>query len=687
MQVILQDGSTYYTPDKPNQNQHTMSQQQGMGHGMQQGSQPFQNRQRVNGMQQNAFQQGPGGGQRPQPQFNNGYAGQGVHPQQQQPVYTDQFGRPIVQPQQQMQQPMLFRDAYGRTVDQFGNVIAQAPLQPQQPVFHQQQQMHPAMMQQQAQMGFQPQMGYQPQLQQYDQFGHPIQMGYQNAGIGGYQPMAQGIHPAYQQQGIGIISDVMRRHNAEYAAMQQSGLINANGMMGGNGFIQQQNVPLYRTRVNGSPDGDKRDQRALALYEGAVMGANGIILKKPFGNTPNHQQTQPNQQTQQVNNNQQTRGPYTGQSGVLKTIQRLKENGMDPDGLRNNIQPHHIAQVNATPVNQYTQGNQFTESNQPTEVKTPVTDKKVFMPGHEYPLLVKYGFKEEHEHQGNGIYTREVYQDGKEKEFDHDLKLKNNRKVTKDEDGKEIINEPIKCMREAYLEVDMVNHNCLFSNKIDAYPNLCTCERNEIEHLNRELKIITKEKLGSLVKLIKSTAPQLLKFFSIRYTRMFNYLCKYVANSNVSIDSFVEDIDELLNFMKIEKNIAKREAINDVLDKLVRHIHGIELDVLKEYDNGTVLVNLVTSEPVFFCMDGPASLNINDHFQYFEGRKEMLERQERIVGLVTDVSFKELYNVFEDCDSDMFELITVDPYLGARKMYTVIRLIKSKNQYLIVEHQ
>lgn len=472
-----------------------------------------------------------------------------------------------------------------------------------------------------------------PQPSYIDQFGRPINMG---------QPMVQ------QQPSLDAMSAYFRNHNLSAQA----------NMMGQIGTPVYPSVPLPRiqTRVNGSTSGTERDRRDLSAYN------KGVVLKQPFSNIQNND-------IQNMNNAQQ----------VNNSVSKLKEayhRSLTQDKSYNEPIQHLKLQQN----------NQVNVNTQNMNKINVDDDKKVFMPGNEYPLLVKYGFKEEHEHQGNNIYTREVYQDGKNKEFKYNLGLKNTTKTAKDKDGKEIIHQPITSLKDAYLSLDMAKENCLYSKKIDKHLVHCTGDRFEIEHLNRELKIVTKENLGKLIKLIKDSAPQLLHYFNFKYTRMFNNMCKYVANTNVSIDNLIEDVDQLLDYIKTEKNIAKRDLIYGVLDHIIEMIHNEEINILKEYSNETVLLEVVTSNPMFFCLDGPTSMTINDHFLYSKGREEKLQKNEKIIGAVTDVSFKELFNMFEDCNTTMFQMVTVSPYNGIRKMYTVFKLTKNGTKYLIVEN-
>lgn len=476
-----------------------------------------------------------------------------------------------------------------------------------------------------------------PQPSYVDQFGRPISMG---------QPMVQ------QQPSLDAMSAYFRNHNLSAQA----------NMMGQIGTPVYPSAPLPRiqTRVNGSTSGTERDRRDLNAYN------KGVVLKQPFSNIQNND-------VQNVNNTQQ----------VNKTIDAYKRSLMRDKSYD---EPINTNQVRPTQLQQAQQNNQVNVNTQSMNKINVDDDKKVFMPGNEYPLLVKYGFKEEQEHQGNNIYTREVYQDGKNKEFKYNLGLKNTTKTVKDEDGKEIIHSPITSLKDAYLSLDMAKENCLYSKKIDKHLVHCTGDRFEIEHLNRELKIVTKENLGKLIKLIQDSAPQLLHYFNFKYTRMFNNMCKFVANTNVSIDNLIADVDQLLNYVKAEKNIAKRDLIYGVLDHMIETIHNEEINILKEYDNDTVLLEVVTSNPMFFCLDGPTSMTINDHFLYSKGREEKLQKNEKIIGAVTDVSFKELFNMFEDCDATMFQMVTVSPYNGIRKMYTVFKLTKNGTKYLVVEN-
>lgn len=461
-----------------------------------------------------------------------------------------------------------------------------------------------------------------PQASYVDQFGRPISMG---------QPMVQ------QQPNLDAMSAYFRNHNLSAQA----------NMMGQIGTPVYPSAPLPRiqTRVNGSTSGAERDRRDLSAYD------RSVVLKQTYNNIKND--------IQNTNNG-------------LSNIKNMKEavnRSLSTYGDTNSINQLQSVQQN------------FRVNNTQSINKIEVNDDKVFMPGNEYPLIVKYGYKEEHEHQGNNIYTREVYQDEKEKEFKYTLGLKNTTKTIKDKDGKEIIHKPITSLKDAYLNVDMAKENCLYTKKIDKHLVHCTGDKFEIEHLNRELKIVTKENLGKLIKLIKDAAPQLLHYFNFKYTRMFNNMCKFVANTNVSIDSLITDVDQLLDYVKAEKNIAKRDLIYGVLEHVVETLHNEEINILKEYSNNTVLLEVVTSTPMFFCLDGTTSMTINDHFLHSKEQKK-----EKIKGVVTDVSFKELYKIFEDCDSPIFQMVTVDPYSGIRKMYTVFKLIKHGTKYLIIEN-
>lgn len=560
--------------------------------------------------------------------FNAGGGGQRPQPQTQ-PNFNQGFIAPqggFPGYQQPQPQPMMYVDQFGRPVAMPSQPAPMPmPVHPQPPVVS----YHPVA----------------PQPSYVDQFGRPISMGH---------PMAQ------QQPSLDAMSAYFRNHNLSAQA----------NMMGQIGTPVYPSAPLpkIQTRVNGSTSGAERDRRDLSAYN------KGVVLKQPFSNIQNNDVQNMNNM-QQVNNSNGISKIKHMKDMVNRSL--LQDKSYDEPMNTNQFQHLKLKQNNQVNVN--------TQSINKINVNVD-DDKKVFMPGNEYPLLVKYGFKEEHEHQGNNIYTREVYQDGKNKEFKYNLGLKNTTKTVKDKDGKKIIHSPITSLKDAYLSLDMAKENCLYSKKIDKHLVHCTGDRFEIEHLNRELKIVTKENLGKLIKLIQDTAPQLLHYFNFKYTRMFNNMCKFVANTNVSIDNLIADVDQLLDYVKAEKNIAKRDLIYGVLDHMIETIHNEEINILKEYSNNTVLLEVVTSNPMFFCLDGPTSMTINDHFLYSKGREEKLQKNEKIIGAVTDVSFKELFNMFEDCNTTMFQMVTVSPYNGIRKMYTVFKLTKNGTKYLIVEN-